>query len=182
MNVTVYCGSQLGSDPSFEECAVDMGRWIVEHGHTLVYGGGGVGLMGVVSQTVLEGGGRAVGVIPRFLMNREKPSYQLSELHVTETMWERKQDMVELGDMFVALPGGAGTLEEISEVASLAKLGRAKPCILINCNGYYDRLCAFYDDMVEHGFLAASDRQCLMSVSDISELDSILAARAAALA
>lgn len=175
MNVTVYCGSHVGNDPAFERCAADVGAWIARHGHTLVYGGGGVGLMGVVSGAVLDAGGRVVGVIPRFLLRTERPNRELDELHVTETMWERKMSMIELGDAFIALPGGPGTLEEITEVISLAKLSRVHgPVVLFDCNGYYQPLLAVYDDMVASGFLSAEQRGRFCAIEQVDELDGLL--------
>ena len=118
MNVTVYCGATTGNNPEYEKNAVELGKWIAENNHTLVYGGGKAGLMGIIADTVLQLGGEAIGVIPTFLKDRELAHTYLNELIVVNTMSERKDKMFSLGDIYIALPGGAGTLEEITDVIS----------------------------------------------------------------
>lgn len=177
MNITVYCGSMKGNDPAYERAAAELGRWIAGSGHALVYGGGGVGLMGTLSDAVLSAGGRVTGIMPSFLVEREVSRSGLTELVVTETMSERKQKMIELGDAFVALPGGPGTVEEISEVMSLEKLGLVEgPCVLLNIGGYYDALASVYDGQVEHGFATPAERSRLQVVSSVVELEALLEA------
>ena len=144
--IAVYCGAAAGDDPAFAAQARALGRWIAENGHTLVYGAG--------CQAVLDGGGQAIGVVPHFLATPAQIRYDLSKCYETETMAQRKETMIRLSDAFIALPGGVGTLEELSEVVSLYRLGQTKkPCFLFNINGYYDALGAVFDTMVLHGFL-----------------------------
>ena len=116
MNITVYCGSNFGDDPLFEKAARELGAWIAREGHALVYGGSSVGLMGAVSRAAIEGGAPVIGVEPAFFIEAGVAQHDLTELIVCDTMGERKAKMIELGEMFVALPGGVGTLEEISEI------------------------------------------------------------------
>ena len=175
MNITVYCGSMTGNDPAYVETAQALGTWIGQNGHTLVFGGGGVGLMGALSDAVLEAGGKAHGVMPSFLVDREASRSGLTTLEVTDSMPERKNRMIELGDAFVALPGGPGTVEEISEIMSLKKLGRVSgPCILFSVDGYYDELAAVYDKMVVYGFATPVERAKLSVVSSLPELVQVL--------
>lgn len=175
MNITVYCGSMLGNDPGYADAARDLGRWIGGSGHRLVYGGGGVGLMGAVSDAALAAGAEVIGIMPGFLVEREVSASELTRLVVTETMAERKAKMIELGDAFVALPGGPGTVEEISEVMSLKKLGRIDgPCVLFSVGGYYDALARVYDTQVECGFATPRERAQLQVVSSVPELAELL--------
>ncbi|MBQ3892464.1 MAG: TIGR00730 family Rossman fold protein [Mailhella sp.] len=153
MNITVYCGAHYGNDPAYAACARSLGAWIAASGYALVYGGGRVGLMGIVADAALAGGGKVYGVIPRFLVERETEHCGLTKLTVVETMAERKRIMLEQGDAYVALPGGSGTLEEISEVISLIRLNRLqKPCILFNACGFYDPLKLQLERMERDGF------------------------------
>lgn len=158
MNVTVYCGSSAGSDPFFSACARELGEWIAAQGHTLVYGGSAVGLMGTVSRAVLDGGGKAIGVEPGFFIDAGVAQHDLTELYVVDTMAERKAKMIELGEVFIALPGGVGTLEEITEIMSRIRLGLGPDeCFLLNIGGSYDPLKQLLTQMVECGFLAQDD-------------------------
>ena len=153
-SICVYCGSSPGNDPAFVEAAREVGTLIAKRGLTLVYGGGNTGLMGVVADAVLAAGGRAVGVIPDHLVQKEVGHNGLTEQHVVATMHERKAKMAALANGFLALPGGVGTLEEIIEVFVWMQLGlHAKPCALLNINGYYDPLVKFLEQMVESRFL-----------------------------
>ena len=137
--VCVFCGSSTGEDPAYAEAARDLGRLIAGNGLTLVYGGGHVGLMGVVADAALDAGGEVIGVMPKALVDREISHTSLTKLHVVHSMHERKAMMSELSDAFVALPGGNGTLEEFFEVLTWAQLGEhGKPCGLLNVAGYYD--------------------------------------------
>lgn len=175
MKIAVYCGAAAGDDPAFAAQARALGRWIAENGHTLVYGAGCNGLMGAVSQAVLDGGGQAIGVVPHFLATPAQIRYDLSKCYETETMAERKETMIRLSDAFIALPGGVGTLEELSEVVSLYRLGQTKkPCFLFNINGYYDALGAVFDTMVLHGFLPEEDRACIRMPRTIEEIQTAL--------
>ena len=154
LSICVYCGSRPGARPQYVEAAQRLGRLIGERGWRLVYGGGKVGLMGTVADAVLAAGGDVVGVIPETLMRREVGHRGLTELHVVQTMHQRKQMMAERADAFVALAGGIGTLEELFEVWTWRQLGyHDQPIGLLNTEGYYDKLLAFMSDTVNEGFL-----------------------------
>lgn len=171
MNVTVYCASSLGHDPAFAEEARALGAWIGANRHTLIYGGTNVGLMGLIAGTALDAGGRVVGVLPDILADREPPSGRLSEFFRVETMAQRKAKMIELGEVFVAMPGGPGTLEELSEIMSLVKLGTPPGYLyLLNVNGYYDELIASFERMLEHGFMTPEMRAYLKVARSTGEL------------
>jgi uncharacterized protein (TIGR00730 family) len=145
--ICVYCGSGPGGDPAFVEAARTFGKILAENRIGLVYGGGSIGLMGEIAASVLDHGGEAVGIIPKFLVNREH-AMRRGEVVVTHDMHERKQLMFELADAFVALPGGVGTLEEVVEQMTWAQLGRhKKPILLANIKGFWDPLCALLDHM-----------------------------------
>lgn len=175
MNITVYCGSSLGIDPDFAVQTRELGTWIAGHHHTLIYGGSNVGLMGLISNTVLDGGGEVVGVLPDILMEREPPSERLTKFYQVATMAERKAKMIELGDVFVALPGGPGTLEELSEIMSLVKIGTPPGYLfLLNVNGYYDELSACFGRMLEHGFMTSRMRSYLAIPASVHELVTML--------
>lgn len=162
-SICVYCGSSPGRNPAYLEAARRLGRTLVARDIGLVYGGASVGVMGAVADAVLEGGGRAVGVIPEALAVKEVAHPALTEQHVVGSMHERKAMMVELSDGFVALPGGWGTFEEIFEVLTWAQLGfHDKPCGLLNIAGYYDHLHSFLESAVEEGFVPPVCRTMLM--------------------
>jgi len=151
--ICVYCGSGPGSDPAFVAAARKLGKILAENRIGLVYGGGSVGLMGEIADTVIEGGGEVIGVIPRFLENREHANTR-GDLIVTSDMHERKQRMFDEADAFVALPGGVGTLEEVVEQMTWAQLGRhRKPILLANIKKFWDPLCALLDHMEELQFI-----------------------------
>ncbi|HWX11458.1 MAG TPA: TIGR00730 family Rossman fold protein [Trinickia sp.] len=153
-SICVYCGSSLGAKPVYAEAARAFARALVEAGCTLVYGGGRVGLMGAMADEVLAAGGHAVGVIPELLVDKEVGHCGLSELHVVPDMHQRKKMMADLSDAFVALPGGAGTLEELFEVYTWAQLGyHAKPIGLLDIAGYYAPLVDMLAHTVREGFM-----------------------------
>jgi len=157
--VCVFCGSNAGRRPEYADAAREMGRVLVERGLGLVYGGGKVGLMGIVADTVLAAGGEAIGVIPEALMAREVGHAGLTEIHVVGSMHARKAMMADLADGFVALPGGFGTFEEFCEVLTWSQLGfHPKPCGLLNVAGSYDPLLALFDHAVAEGFVPAPHR------------------------
>lgn len=159
-NICVYCGSSEGNRPEYRAAAVELGHAMAQVGVGLVYGGARVGLMGAIADAVLAAGGHAVGIIPKHLMGREVAHRGLTELHVVETMHERKHQMAALADAFIALPGGYGTLDELCEVLGWAQLGlHAKPIVLLNPAGYYDPLLAMLDRAVKDGFLKPQNRQ-----------------------
>ncbi|MDI9243828.1 TIGR00730 family Rossman fold protein [Marinobacter sp. CHS3-4] len=154
MNIAVFCGSRAGNDPGFYEAAELFGHTMASQGHSLVFGGGKVGLMGCIADAVLAGGGKAFGVIPESLRDRELAHTGLTRLDVVSSMHERKALMAEQADAFVALPGGPGTMDEIFEAWTWAQLGyHDKPCAFLNVNGYYDQLLAFLKTMTQSGFL-----------------------------
>ncbi|MCA0213309.1 MAG: TIGR00730 family Rossman fold protein [Proteobacteria bacterium] len=154
-SVCVYCGSRPGADAAFAEVARQTGHWIGTHGGQLVYGGGNNGLMGMVADATLAAGGRVVGVIPKALVEKEWAKLDCTELHVVNTMHDRKRMMAERADAFVALPGGIGTFEELFEVWTWRQLGyHDKPVGLLNTGGYYDELLAFLQSSVRHGFMS----------------------------
>lgn len=153
-SVCVYCGSRPGADPRFTRAAERVGQWIGRHGGQLVYGGGCNGLMGTVAESTLEAGGRVVGVIPKALVEKEWANHRCTELHVVDTMHERKRLMAEHADAFLALPGGIGTFEEFFEVWTWRQLGyHDKPVGLLNIEGYYDGLLQFLHGAVQQQFL-----------------------------
>lgn len=178
-SICVYCGSRAGQRGSYEAAALQVGRLIGERGWQLVYGGGKAGLMGAVADAALAAGARVVGVMPQSLMQRERGHAGLHELHVVETMHQRKQMMAERADAFVALPGGIGTFEELFEVWTWQQLGyHDKPLGLLNVEGYYDTLLSFLDQSVTEGFVYESQRQLLHVSPNPVHLLSSLAAEA----
>ncbi len=153
-SVCVYCGSGDGRDPAYAKAAGDLGRAFARAGVRLVYGGGSTGLMGIVARATLENGGEATGIIPQFLVDRERAMQGLTELVVTKDMHERKWAMFERADAFVALPGGIGTLEELIEILTWAQLGRhQKPIAIANIGGFWDPLAALIDHMKAETFI-----------------------------
>jgi hypothetical protein len=169
--VCVFCGSSSGADPIYAEAAAEMGRLVAESGRTLVYGGGNVGLMGVLADAALTAGGKVIGVIPRSLMDREVGHNGVTELHVVGSMHERKALMAELSDGFLALPGGVGTLEEFFETWTWAVLGlHAKPFGLLDVMGFYGPLLGFLDQLVEKAFVKPKYRDMLVVGRDPVEL------------
>ena len=175
MKITVYCGSGKGNDPAFARAAEKLGQWICRSGHGLVYGGGNIGLMGIVADVVLAGGGEVTGVIPEFLIEHEKGHEGLHTLEVVETMSQRKNRMMELGDAFLAMPGGTGTLEEIAEVISLARLDlHNKPCVFYNVGNFYQPMKDMLQTMVEAGFLPGETADRFRFIEEPEELEAIL--------
>lgn len=176
-SVAVFCGSSFGRSPAYVEAARLTGRTLAERGIDVVYGGGHVGLMGAVADAALEAGGRVVGVIPRQLDDRELAHHGLSELHVVESMHERKQRMADLSDAFIALPGGAGTLEEIAEQWTWAQLTiHAKPSGFLDVDGFWAPMRAMLDTMVTEGFVRAEQSGIVSFSDDLDELLSMLSA------
>ena len=176
--ICVFCGSRMGSDPAYENAARGLGRMMAERGIRLVYGGGHVGLMGVLADAVLDAGGEVTGVIPDFLRRREVGRDDLTEMIVTDSMHSRKHRMFEEADAFVTLPGGLGTLDETIEVATWKQLGlHAKPIVILDAAGYWGALSALLASVVKGGF-AYGDVQALWSVVETPEqvFDAIAAA------
>ena len=153
-SICVYCGSNPGADPAFAAAARTLGEAMAAANVRLVYGGGSVGLMGIVARTVLQAGGKVTGIIPQFLKDREVMLKEVPDLIVTADMHERKRIMFEQSDSFLALPGGIGTLEEVVEMMTWAQLDRhAKPILIANINGFWDPLIGLFRQMTEAGFL-----------------------------
>jgi uncharacterized protein (TIGR00730 family) len=166
-SITVYCGSNPGADPAFAHATRALARRLAGDGVRIVYGGGHVGLMGLLADTAMAAGGEVVGVIPQALVDREIGHTGLSELRVVGSMHERKALMAELGEAFVALPGGIGTLEELIEVYTWSQLGlHRKPLGVLNVSGYYDGLAAFLDHAVRERFLRPQHREVLVFEAD----------------
>lgn len=175
MNITVYLASSSGKDPSLKEAVTELGEWIALNGHCLVYGGSRNGLMGVLSKSVKDRGGKVIGVEPRFFIEMGFVNEDLDELFITENMAQRKAKMIGLGDAFIALPGGTGTLEEIAEVMSLVSLGHLKaPCIVYNLNGYYNDLKRQLEKMLEEGLSSLSRQQGIFFADDLGQIEKII--------
>jgi hypothetical protein len=167
----VYCGSNAGARPEYRDAAAALGRLLAERGISLVYGGGNIGLMGVLARAALEAGGEVIGVIPRAFVEKEAAHLGVSDLRIVASMHERKALMADLSDAFVALPGGLGTLEELFETWTWAQLElHAKPCGLLNVAGFYDPLVAFLDHAVRERFLKPPHRSLLIVESDAGVL------------
>jgi hypothetical protein len=170
-SLAVFCGSSPGGAPIYQEAAREVGRSLGQRDIRLVYGGGHVGLMGVVADACLNVGGSVVGVIPQALADREVAHRGLTELRVVGSMHERKAVMAELSDAFLALPGGYGTWDELFEALTWSQLGiQNKVCGLLNVNGYYDSLIAMMDRAVAEGFIRDPHREWLLSDTDVSRL------------
>ena len=168
--LAVYCGSAPGSDPAFAEAARELALLMVERGIDLVYGGGKLGLMGIVADTVLDNGGCAYGVIPQALVDHEVAHHGCTELHTVANMHERKAKMTELADAFVCLPGGIGTLDEMFEAWTWNALGyHAQPFCLLNVHGFWDGLAGFMDHVVDSGFLSEARRLQLLKADTPAE-------------
>lgn len=176
MNIAVYCGSAVGNDPAYARAAQALGTWLAEAGHTLIYGGGRTGLMGVVADAVLRSGGQAIGIVPEFLISIEGTHRGLTRLEIVQTMAERKARMLSLADACIALPGGPGTLEEIFEVISHGRLKQHdKAALIYNVNGYYDPLAAFFDSMIRQAFVRADEEAFVHIVTNLEEIKEVLA-------
>ncbi|MEL0537961.1 TIGR00730 family Rossman fold protein [Staphylococcus debuckii] len=172
MNIIVYCGASEGNNPLYSEAAESLGEWMAAQRYGLVFGGGKVGLMGKLADTVIAQDGHAIGVMPQFLADREIAHQGLDELIIVDSMAERKAAMLEKGDVCLALPGGPGTLEEITEMVSWARIGQnPNPCVFWNVNGYYNKIEAFYNQMVEEGFLTQIDRDLICFTDSYDELN-----------
>lgn len=171
MNIVVYCGSNPGDNPKFAEAAAKLGTWIGESGNSLVYGGSAVGLMGLVSRKTLDHGGKVYGVEPQFFIDAGVHQQDLTELYVVETMSERKDKMIELGDVFVALPGGVGTLEEIAEIMSRIRLKLSSgPCFCLDIDGFYTPLAQLIENMHQHDFIEHWDKNAYQFPKTVEKL------------
>lgn len=174
--ICVFCGSKKGNNPAFVEAAREFGKLLAANGIELVYGGGDVGLMGVIADEMLAAGGSVIGVIPHGLVVREVAHKGLTQQIVVNSMHERKAKMAELADAFVALPGGMGTFDELCEILTWGQLGiHSKPCGILNVSGYFAPLLAMFNHSVAEGFLKTEDRERLLESSDARELLGMLA-------
>lgn len=175
MNITVYLGANEGKDPSLKTAVRELGTWIGESGSRLIYGGSKSGLMGELAESVLQAGGEVIGVEPQFFIDMEYQYDEITELIVKKDMTERKMKMIELGDVFIAFPGGTGTLEEIAEVMSKVSLKHlTAPCILYNLNDYYDGLQTLLRHMTEMGLSSPERQEGIYFAKDLSEIREII--------
>lgn len=169
--ICVFCGANLGVDPRFAAAAEEFALAMVQRNIGLVYGGGSVGLMGIVARTVRDSGGRVTGVIPRALTTRELAGETIGDLLVVDTMAERKERMLTLADGFVALPGGLGTMDELFEALTWGQLGiQSKPVALLNVFGFFDSLLAWYEHALNEGFIRPQHRHMLLNGQTSAEL------------
>lgn len=175
MNITVYLGSTEGNDPALGQAVRELGTWIGASGNALVYGGSRTGLMGQLATSVLEAGGEVTGVEPQFFIDAGFQHRGLTRLIVTKDMSDRKAKMIELGDAFIAFPGGTGTLEEITEIMCKVSLKHLQaPCILYNLNGYYDSLKALLRHMIEMGLSSEERQEGIYFAEDLSQIRQLL--------
>ena len=178
MNITVYLGASEGNEPSLRKAVVELGNWIGQSGNTLVYGGSKSGLMGAIADSVLDAGGKVIGVEPQFFIEKEFQHEGLNQLIVTRDMAERKAKMIELGDAFIAFPGGTGTLEEIAEVMSKVSLKQLDaPCIIYNLNGYYDSLKELLNHMIKAGLSSEERQKGIFFADDLRQIQRLLTNR-----
>lgn len=174
MKIAVYLGSSSGTDEKYAKLTIAIGRWLIEHDHTLVYGAGSKGLMGLLADTVHQNQGKIVGVMPEFLLEQEKLYPAIDELYMVDTMSKRKQKMIDEAESFIALPGGPGTLEEVTEIISLIRLDQISgSCVLWNLDSYYQPLKDQLDRMIECGFLSADTIQRVHFITSMEELNAI---------
>ena len=175
MNITVYLGANKGNDDSLERAVQELGQWIGDSGHALVYGGSKTGLMGILAESAVESGGKVTGVEPEMFIQSEVQYNGVTELIVTKDFPERKRKMIELGDAFIAFPGGTGTLEEIAEVISQTALEQLDAsCILYNLNGYYDGLKALLFHMIEMGLSTEERQKQIYFAENLADIKAIL--------
>ncbi|KAG9443155.1 hypothetical protein H6P81_019009 [Aristolochia fimbriata] len=169
--ICVFCGSSSGKRNSYQVAATELGMELVSRGLDLVYGGGSIGLMGLISQAVHAGGGHVLGIIPKTLMGKELTGETVGEVRPVASMHQRKAEMAQHSDAFIALPGGYGTLEEVLEVITWSQLGiHDKPVGLLNVDGYYNSLLSFVDKMVDDGFIQPCQRHIFVSAPNAKEL------------
>lgn len=183
MNITVYLGANPGRSDRYRIAAEALGKWIGENGHSLIYGGSRVGLMGILSESALKAGASVIGVEPAYFVEQELQHEGVTELVVVDTMDERKQKMIELGDAFIAFPGGTGTLEEITQIMSMSALpsftgegtlSGGRPCILFNLDGYYDDLKQLLKKMIREGFSSEERQSGIQFADSLEEIEEIL--------
>jgi uncharacterized protein (TIGR00730 family) len=171
MNICVFCGSSMGNGAHYVETARELGKLIATHKHRLIYGGGNVGLMGILADSVLEHNGEVIGVIPDFLLQREVGHLGLTRLEVVNTMHERKQRMADLTDAFVAIPGGLGTLDELAEILTWKQLNLInQPIAILNANNFFDPLLSQMSHMVNEGFVRRENLASIIVASSPADL------------
>ena len=177
MNITVYLGAHEGNDPIYKKAVEELGAWIAGNGNRLVYGGSDEGLMAVIADTVLAHDGDVTGIEAQMFVDRGVAHHNLTQLVVVPNIVERRTRMIELGDVFIAFPGGTGTLEEISEVVSKICLDQlTQPCIFYNLNGFYDDMKAFLQHMIDAGFSTAERQHGIYFASNLTEIERVIAA------
>ena len=177
MNITVYLGANEGNDPTLRKAVAELGAWIGTSGNALIYGGSKSGLMGALADSVLSAGGKVTGVEPQFFIENEFQHKGLTKLIITKDMSERKNEMINLGDAFIAFPGGTGTLEEITEVMSKVSLKHLNaPCILYNLDGYYNDLKALLKHMIEKGLSSDERQKGIYFAENLDDIKGILSA------
>ena len=175
MNITVYLGSTEGKDPAFKQAVAELGNWIGESCNSLVYGGSKTGLMGVLAKSVLDVGGAVTGVETQFFVDADVQYEGLTELIVAPDMAERKTKMIQIGDAFIAFPGGTGTLEEITEIMSKVSLNQLDaPCILYNLNGYYNGLKELLENMIRMGLSSEEKQRGVYFAENLGDIRRIL--------
>ena len=175
--ICVFCGSKKGVDPSYKDMTRELGKIMAINDITLIYGGGGIGLMGILADEILKHNGKVIGVIPRFLSDKELGHKQISELILVDSMHERKQHMAELADAFIALPGGFGTLEELCEILTWRQLKLIrKPVGILNEKGFFNHLLSLFDHMIAEGFLKKEYKDLLITEQSPQQLISKLSA------
>ncbi|BAL62857.1 TIGR00730 family Rossman fold protein [Melissococcus plutonius] len=171
MNIAVYCGASSGNSEEYKQITEDLGNWIGENQCNLIYGGGNAGLMGIIAETILKANGEVTGIMPDFLVDRELAKDNLTSLIIVSDMHERKKKMIETANLYIALPGGPGTIEEITEVISWGRIGQHfNPCILINHKGFFNPLKQQYQLMVDEGFLTQEDFDKILFADSLDEI------------
>ena len=175
MNITVYLGANEGNDPFLKEAVRELGVWIGTNGNTLVYGGSKSGLMGELAESVLQAGGKVIGVEPQFFIDAGFVYDEITELITTKDMSERKAKMIELGDAFIAFPAGTGTLEEITEMSKVSLKHLDAPCILYNLNGYYDSLKQLLEHMIEMDLSSREKQEGIYFAENLEKIQKCLA-------
>lgn len=170
-NICVFCGGSSLCNPLYLDIAREFGQAMVKEGYGLVYGGGNVGLMGVLADSVMQAGGQVIGIMPKFLVERERAHQKISQLHIVDTLFERKQLMIDLSQAFLTLPGGTGTLDELFEALTWKQLGQIdKPVALLNINHFYDKLLEFFKHLQQEKFLYKPIEENLIIAEDIPQL------------
>lgn len=180
MKITVYCGASIGNDPKYSKAAAELGKWMGDNGHTLVYGAGKYGMMGIVADAVLDNGGEAIGITPGIFIDRDEVHAGLTELFVVDDLSHRRSEMMKYGDAFIALPGGMGTLDEITEIFANNRLHQfdtesgLKPAILFNVAGYYDGFTEYLRHMIEKGYYRQEEYDCIIVADSVEDIANAL--------